>query len=540
MTYRGFWHLEHTQAVPAPRQGNARASPQHATGDSLSTSTGQPLPDDVRIGMEARFGHDLSRVRIHHDAESRRATEALDAAAFTRGAHIYLGAGHGGPYTRRGMSLLAHEVVHTLQQGGREPTSDRLGARDSPHEAEADRLASAITGPGPFSLPRVQASAPAGIQRKDKADASDAVTPAPRVDIVFKDSANRWLVIIGGIPVAEVSVESKQTQLEVKVEFSGSSAVITVRHHGGASLAPVADPGASLSYSLRFQEIDLRQGPPDRAGPQAPSFPGQSAVGSTDLVLAPSSALRWPDESVGELSLSSPLPPGFRSEFEEQLQTKPDLITGLVMDPENPGVVIGYKVRATTGLTRLVDREGNEVFLHEVGLEKPLFDPIDLVPTPGTVAKGAGVASKLGFKLLGAKTAQAGIKIPLAVIARMRGVSKALASRAARKGLAAAPGLVRKLTKAGLDHSFDRHAAQWFGRVVSRETHLGLWRELIERAMQSSKVFPWSTGASKTVAHLARVDGKYFVVQFFEETGELATAFVPNAAQLREMLKLIQ
>jgi hypothetical protein len=30
------------------------------------------------------------------------------------------------------------------------------------------------------------------------------------------------------------------------------------------------------------------------------------------------------------------------------------------------------------------------------------------------------------------------------------------------------------------------------------------------------------------------------VVQFFEETGELTTAFTPNSGQLREMFKLLK
>jgi hypothetical protein len=192
-------------------------------------------------------------------------------------------------------------------------------------------------------------------------------------------------------------------------------------------------------------------------------------------------------------------------------------------------------------VTRLVDREGNEVFLTEIGLETPLVDPLDFIPTPGSVGKvGAGIVGRVGVKALGKKAAVKGTKVPLAVIARMRGVSKALFGRAARKGAAEAPGLVRKITKAGLDHSFDRHAAQWFGRAVSRETHLAAWRELVERVAASKQTFPWSVGAAKTIGHLGRVEGKYFVVQFFEETGELATAFVPNAAQLREMLKLLK
>ncbi|MBA3943779.1 MAG: hypothetical protein H0X37_04370 [Herpetosiphonaceae bacterium] len=94
----------------------------------------------------------------------------------------------------------------------------------------------------------------------------------------------------------------------------------------------------------------------------------------------------------------------------------------------------------------------------------------------------------------------------------------------------------------GLEHSFSEHAAQWFGREVPGSTYLPQWQALIERAAQSSEVFDWSTGAAKTTAHLARIDGKWFVVQFFKDgprAGELATAFVPNQGQLAAMLRLL-
>jgi RHS repeat-associated protein len=94
----------------------------------------------------------------------------------------------------------------------------------------------------------------------------------------------------------------------------------------------------------------------------------------------------------------------------------------------------------------------------------------------------------------------------------------------------------------GLQHSFDQHAAQWFGRQVSRGQDLGAWHSVVERAAQSAKVVPWSTGGVATTGHLARMDGKYFFVQFFEEgsrAGELATAFVPKQTQLTEILRIL-
>jgi RHS repeat-associated protein len=92
----------------------------------------------------------------------------------------------------------------------------------------------------------------------------------------------------------------------------------------------------------------------------------------------------------------------------------------------------------------------------------------------------------------------------------------------------------------GLSHSFSSHADQWFGRPVPESTHLSQWEDMVTQASDSKLSFDWSTGNAETIAHLARMDGKYFVVQFFKtgpRAGELATAFVPNSAQLGAMLR---
>ncbi len=73
----------------------------------------------------------------------------------------------------------------------------------------------------------------------------------------------------------------------------------------------------------------------------------------------------------------------------------------------------------------------------------------------------------------------------------------------------------------GLNHSFSEHASQWFGREVSSKTHMGQWQSLIQQAAQSSNVFQWSVGDASTTAHLAFIDGKWFVVQFFKALTQL-------------------
>lgn len=94
------------------------------------------------------------------------------------------------------------------------------------------------------------------------------------------------------------------------------------------------------------------------------------------------------------------------------------------------------------------------------------------------------------------------------------------------------------ITEHGLNHSFDRHAEQWFGGEPTKSAQLDEWNSLINQASGSSKIVPWSSGSTETYAHITRIDGKYFVAQFDRSSGDLVTAFRPNNGQLSAMLEL--
>jgi outer membrane protein OmpA-like peptidoglycan-associated protein len=68
--------------------------------------------------MEARFGADFSAVRVHDDARAAESARAVDAHAYAVGSDLVFGAGRYAPGTASGDRLLAHELAHTLQQGG--------------------------------------------------------------------------------------------------------------------------------------------------------------------------------------------------------------------------------------------------------------------------------------------------------------------------------------------------------------------------------------------------------------------------------------
>ena len=86
--------------------------------------TGSALPKSSRSGFESVLGHDLSKVRVHHNQQHNQLAGSLNAKAFTVGSDIFFGRGHYRPGTRDGDRLLAHELTHVVQQ-----SSDSLQAR---------------------------------------------------------------------------------------------------------------------------------------------------------------------------------------------------------------------------------------------------------------------------------------------------------------------------------------------------------------------------------------------------------------------------
>ena len=68
------------------------------------------------MAFEERLDARLGDVRVHTDATAARSASALGARAYTVGTDVVFGAGQYRPGTRAGDRLLAHELVHVVQQ----------------------------------------------------------------------------------------------------------------------------------------------------------------------------------------------------------------------------------------------------------------------------------------------------------------------------------------------------------------------------------------------------------------------------------------
>lgn len=80
--------------------------------------SGSPLPETTKTEMESGFGADFSNVRIHNNANAVQMNKELGSQAFASGNDVYFNEGKYNPNSQDGKHLLAHELTHTVQQGG--------------------------------------------------------------------------------------------------------------------------------------------------------------------------------------------------------------------------------------------------------------------------------------------------------------------------------------------------------------------------------------------------------------------------------------
>jgi Domain of unknown function (DUF4157) len=107
----------------------------------LLGSVGEPLPDSVRVRLERDLGHSLAGVRVHTDSPAAEAADALGAAAFAVGQHLYFASGRFDVATAAGRRLLAHEVAHAVRADGGSGTDAEVTTHQenrADHAAERD------------------------------------------------------------------------------------------------------------------------------------------------------------------------------------------------------------------------------------------------------------------------------------------------------------------------------------------------------------------------------------------------------------------
>ncbi|NEQ44378.1 MAG: DUF4157 domain-containing protein [Leptolyngbya sp. SIOISBB] len=123
--------------------GSEGVAPNSIEGQiqAAMASGGESLPDDTQSWLRRSLGMvNPEAIVIHDDSEAHDLCDQLAALAFTTGNHIFFAAGEYDPDSDAGRELLAHEAVHTMQQGaiegGAETEADLDAGATDAEEAE--------------------------------------------------------------------------------------------------------------------------------------------------------------------------------------------------------------------------------------------------------------------------------------------------------------------------------------------------------------------------------------------------------------------
>ena len=244
---------------------------------------GNPLPEAIQRHLEQGLNHDLSRVRIHDDAEADKLAKGVNAVAFTTGTDIFFQSGKFNPNTQTGLELLAHEVTHTVQQ-----SQGRVGRGIDPDaglEAEARSVGARLAQSGPQfgtkHTPRPRAAlfaptAPAtptvqrwGLGDLKKLTGSAAANLKSAVRNVQKATQKRVQKTVARVKKAAAPAlraarqSASQTlrtaqKLRAQVSASITKAGQTAREYGRQTLQNVQTKARAAAQQVRRQATQLR------------------------------------------------------------------------------------------------------------------------------------------------------------------------------------------------------------------------------------------------------------------------------------------
>lgn len=299
---------------PAPAGGRGaaagpaairRAAPSAPAGGSLAerplsnapavlrqalSGGGAPLDSATRGHFERVLGWDFSRVRVHADARAGAAARAISSHAFTWGHHVAFAPERYAPHSAPGRRLLAHELVHVVQQSGR---PHALSARTKSTEEEPAAGVLQTAGASTVQrapLPGISAGVLSGkpVVQRDFALEPPRPAAAPRV-------------------LTAQQIQDAIAYNQRVVSVIGADGVERLRDVLGIARTPAVIDQAFVEAVLRWQAVqgiseDGRLGP-ESAGRLFVEI-GAEEVGRAELVSGPSyratTTLTPPVDGAGE------------------------------------------------------------------------------------------------------------------------------------------------------------------------------------------------------------------------------------------------
>jgi hypothetical protein len=197
-----------------------------------SKGGGSPLPDEVRSFMEARFGADLSQVRVHTGSEAVEMNKELNAQAFTHGKDIYFGSGRYNPGSSEGKHLLAHELTHVLQQTGAVQPKLEMGHVATEYKQDANQARNGNASESLGSSQKVVQQKCAACQEEDKKlmRQENPTADKKKQDIDITVPTDTSTQLLAGVIFAEASPIKETRESDQERKAIGSVFLNAVKH----------------------------------------------------------------------------------------------------------------------------------------------------------------------------------------------------------------------------------------------------------------------------------------------------------------------
>ena len=209
-----------------------------------SKGGGSPLSEEVRSFMEPRFGADFSSVRAHTDSNAIQMNKELGAQAFAHGSNIYFAEGKSPGKDE----LTAHELTHTIQQGGGVPVKT---FSNQPHKG--NKLQAKVD----FSQPSIHLK-----ENRQEQPVGEKAEPAPQA--------------APSSPTADVTLAGQQAK------SIATPAKTIEKPAGGGAGAPSIPAGSSEGGAAVASPEGIKQAVSDGAAIASSGMDGGSSATSSE------------------------------------------------------------------------------------------------------------------------------------------------------------------------------------------------------------------------------------------------------------------
>lgn len=227
-------------------------------GAAMSSSTGRPLPAEVREEAEPFYKKNFSTTRLHDDAVAQRATAAMGAQAMTIGNHIFLP-----PSAVRNKKLIGHELSHVknnldgVPESGHDngagiPVTDPGQGSERSAEGDGDAYEAGETHAPSLGAGRASSGSGSGVPALQRMVGHTTVARAKDTKSKKESSSE----------AKDSSGKAKDPKGKAKAEASGSSKVVAeweARYNKIAELArQCTDEQPDFRWGRVTQEVIIR------------------------------------------------------------------------------------------------------------------------------------------------------------------------------------------------------------------------------------------------------------------------------------------